>query len=48
MSEYSEMLIVKAETLDPDDDDYEESLLKTAALFRGFDEALTAFISEHG
>lgn len=48
MSEYSEMLIVKAETLDPDDDDYEESLLQTASLFRGFDEALTAFISEHG
>lgn len=48
MSEYTEMLVLKAETIDPEDDGYEESLLEIASYFRGFDEALTAFISEHG
>lgn len=48
MSQYSELLKLNAETLSPDDDDYEERLLENASLFRGFDEALTAFIVEHG
>ncbi len=48
MGQYTELLEIDAETLSPDDDNYEESLLKTAASFRGFDEALTAFIEEHG
>lgn len=48
MSQYTELLNIKAETLSPDDDGYEESLLEVSALFRGFDEALTAFIGEHG
>ena len=48
MSQYTELLNIKAETLSPDDDGYEESLLEISALFRGFDEALTAFIGEHG
>jgi hypothetical protein len=43
MSQYTELLNIKAETLSPDDDGYEESLLEVSALFRGFDEALTAF-----
>lgn len=48
MNSYTEMLTIRAETLSPDDDAYEESLLETAGLFRGFGEALTEFISEHG
>lgn len=48
MSQYTELLNIKAETLSLDDDCYEESLLEVSALFRGFDEALTAFIEEHG
>lgn len=48
MSQYTELLSIKAETLSPDDDGCEESLLKIASLFRGFGEALTAFIAEHG
>lgn len=48
MSQYTELLNIQAETLSPDDDGYEESLLEVSALFRGFDEALTAFIEEHG
>lgn len=48
MSQYTELLNIKAETLSPDDDSYEESLLEVSALFRGFDEALTSFIEEHG
>ena len=48
MSQYTELLNIKAETLSPDDDGYEESLVKIASLFRGFGEALTAFIAEHG
>lgn len=48
MSQYTELLNIEAETLSPDDDDFEEKLLEIAALFRGFDEALTAFIEEHG
>ncbi len=48
MSQYTESFAIEAETLSPDDDNYEESLMKIAASFRGFDEALTAFIEEHG
>lgn len=48
MSQYTEFLNIEAETLSSDDDGYEESLVNIAALFRGFDEALTAFIEERG
>lgn len=48
MSQYTELLNIKAETLSPDDDEYEKKLLEVSALFRGLDEALTAFIEEHG
>lgn len=48
MSQYTELLDIKAETLSPDDDDYEKDLLEVSALFRGFDEALTAFIADQG
>lgn len=48
MNQYTELLNIKAETLSPDDDDYEESLLEISSLFRGFDEALTTFIENHG
>lgn len=48
MSEYTELLDIEAETLSPDDDDYEDRLIEIASSFRGFDEALTHFMSEHG
>ena len=48
MSQYTDILNRKAETLSADDDDYEKSLLEISALFHGFDRALTAFIIEHG
>lgn len=48
MSQYTEFLNLKAETLSIDDDRYEESLIEIADSFRGFDEALTSFIEEHG
>ena len=48
MNQYTELLNIKAETLSPDDDGYEESLLEISSLFRGFDEALTTFIENHG
>lgn len=48
MSQYTEFLNLKAETLSIDDDGYEESLIEIADFFRGFDEALTSFIEEHG
>lgn len=48
MDQYTELLKIKAETLSPEEDDYEEKLREIAALFRGFDEALTAFIEKHG
>lgn len=47
MNQYTEFLSEKAETLSPDDDGYEESLIEIASMFRGFDEAFTAFIIEH-
>lgn len=48
MGQYTELLKWEAETLSPDDDDFEEKLREIAASFRGFGEALTAFIEEHG
>lgn len=48
MNQYTELLNIKAETLSPADDGYEESLLEISSLFRGFDEALTTFIENHG
>lgn len=48
MSHYTELLEEYAVTLSPDDDEYEKKLLEVSALFRGFDEALTAFIADHG
>lgn len=45
MGEYTQSFMVRAESLDAD----EESLLyENAKAFRGFDEAFIAFISEHG
>lgn len=48
MTQYTELLDKKAEELLLDDDNYEERLLEVATLFRGFDEAFTSFIKEHG
>lgn len=48
MNLYTELLNIKAETLSPEDDDYEERLLEVATLFRGFDVALTEFLVEQG
>lgn len=48
MSQYTELLNTWAETLSIDDDDFEDKLLDIARLFRGFSEALTAFIAKHG
>ena len=48
MVQYTELLNAKVETLSMDDDDFEENLIGVATLFRGFDEALTSFMEEHG
>ena len=48
MTQYTELLNIKAETLSMDDDGYEENLIEVATLFRGFDEALTSFMEEYG
>lgn len=48
MSQYTEFYDREAETLSLDDDRFEERLLEIASHFRGFDEALTAFIETHG
>lgn len=48
MSQYTELLNTWAETLSIDDDGFEDKLLDIARLFRGFSEALTAFIAKHG
>ncbi|MCD8049371.1 MAG: hypothetical protein LUG52_07200 [Clostridia bacterium] len=48
MDQYTETMILAAEISSPDDDDYEENLLKISAMFRGFDQALTVFLGEHG
>jgi hypothetical protein len=48
MSQYTELLDLKANEISPDDDDYKEKLREVAQLFRTFDDALTTFIVEHG
>ena len=48
MGQYTLSQIKAAETLSFDDDDFEEKLREIAKQFRGFDEALTEFITEHG
>jgi hypothetical protein len=48
MSQYTELLDLKALSISPDDDDYEEKLLEVAQLFRTFDDALTTFLIDHG
>lgn len=48
MDQYMESLMADAETLSPEDEDYEEKLLQIAGQFRGLEEALTAFLEEHG
>ena len=45
MSEYTQSFVVKAESLDTDE---EKLLYDNAKEFRGFDKAFIAFISEHG
>lgn len=45
MSEYTQSFVVKAESLDTDE---ERLLYNNAKEFRGFDKAFIAFISEHG
>ena len=48
MRQYTELLDDRAFLISPEDDDYEEQLLRTAALFRPFDQALDAFLVWHG
>lgn len=48
MSQYTEDHNIEAETLFLENDKFEEKLLDIASHFRGFDEALTAFIEAHG
>lgn len=48
MRDYTELLDMEAVALSTEDDDYDNRLMEIASLFRGFDEALDIFISEHG
>ncbi len=48
MNSYTEYLNTEAHMISPEDDDYEEKLLRVASMFRGFGEALTAFMTECG
>lgn len=48
MGNYTEFFIERAENMSPEDDDYEQRLLDIASNFRGFDEACTDFIINHG
>ena len=48
MCQYTESRNIAAETLSIDDDDFEDKLREIAKQFRGFDDALTEFIVEHG
>ncbi len=48
MSQYTELLNLKAETLLMDEDGYEENLAQVTSLFRGFGEALTSFMEDRG
>ena len=48
MLNYTQLLENRAETLFIDDEKYEERLIEIAEMFRGFDEAMTAFIIDQG
>lgn len=48
MDHYTEFLREQIETLSPDDEDYEIRLREIADSFRGYGEALSDFISDHG
>lgn len=48
MLNYTQLLENRAETLFIEDEKYEERLIEIAEMFRGFDEAMTAFIREQG
>lgn len=48
MSQYTKLLAEQAEALLPEDDRFKEKLLEIAGQFRGFGEALTSFMQEHG
>lgn len=48
MGQYTESRNIAAETLSIDDDDFKDKLQEIAKKFRGFDDALTEFIVEHG
>ncbi|MCD8151094.1 MAG: hypothetical protein LUE92_16385 [Clostridiales bacterium] len=48
MDHYTEFLREQTETLSPDDEDYEIRLREIAELFRGYGEALSDFIADHG
>lgn len=48
MSQYTERLLREAEGLSPNDEGYGARLLEIAGLFRGFGEALTAFLEGRG
>lgn len=48
MSQYTEFYNRETKTLFLEDDRFEERLLEIVSHFRGFDEALTAFIEAHG
>ena len=48
MDSYTQLLMEKACALDPADDDYTQELQAVAALFRRFDEAMDAFLLQHG
>ena len=48
MNSYTEYLNTEAHMISPEDDDYEEKLLRVASMFRDFGEALTAFMTERG
>lgn len=48
MGQYTESRNIAAENLSIDDDDFEDKLREIAEQFRGFGDALTEFIVEHG
>ena len=48
MGRYTDTLDDQAMCIDPMEEDYQEKLLETARLFRGFADALTSFLCTHG
>lgn len=48
MDDYTQLLSTDAETLSPDDDRYEDELLRIVRSFRTFSKALTQFICRNG